>query len=258
VGEYQTADGHQRPFLYTNGVAQDLGFDGVAHDINDSGTIVGFERYPGGARGFILAEGQKSYVGTLGGNDTSAGRINSAGEIVGNSMLANGQYHAFVYRQGSIHDLGTLGGAPSAIGGINNQGVIVGEAKDAQGSLHAFVYRNGVMLDLNNFIPSGSGWVLTSAHALNDAGQIVGVGQHGGQSRAFLLNPVSDLSIALYAGLTINGQIGRTYRIDYLDALSSTNTWSELTNIVLPSSPYLLIDTRPLARQRYYRSVLLP
>jgi hypothetical protein len=86
----------------------------------------------------------------------------------------------------------------------------------------------------------------------------VGVGQHNGQTRAFLLTPASDLSIALYAGLTINGQVGGNYRIDYLDALASTSIWQPLTNIVLPSSPYLFIDTRSVVQQRYYRSVLLP
>ncbi|HEY9172406.1 MAG TPA: HAF repeat-containing protein [Verrucomicrobiae bacterium] len=258
VGEYHTANGHQRPFVYTNGVAQDLGFDGFANDINDLGQIVGVDRSAGGGQGFILTGGQKTYVGTLGGNDTGAHRINNTGTVIGNSMTGGGQYHAFVYHHGTIRDLGTLGGASSAIGGINSQGLIVGEARNSQGNLRAFIYRNGVMLDLNNFIPPASGWVLTSATAINDSGRIVGAGQYNGQTRAFLLIPDNDLSIALYAGLTINGIVGRTYRIDYLDAVTPSSTWLELTNIVLPTTPYLFLDARPLAYQRYYRSVLLP
>jgi hypothetical protein len=52
------------------------------------------------------------------------------------------------------------------------------------------------MLDLNNFIPPGSGWVLTSATAMNDGGRIVGAGQHNGPVRTFLLLPDNHLSIA--------------------------------------------------------------
>ncbi len=45
------------------------------------------------------------------------------------------------------------------------------------------------MTDLNSLIPAGSGWVLTRATAINDAGHIVGSGVIGGQVRAFLLTP---------------------------------------------------------------------
>ena len=54
---------------------------------------------------------------------------------------------------------------------------------------HAFVYRNGRMLDLNNLIPPGSGWALTQANGINDAGEIVGYGMIAGQQHAFLLTP---------------------------------------------------------------------
>jgi hypothetical protein len=48
---------------------------------------------------------------------------------------------------------------------------------------------NGVLvLDLNGVLAPN--WVFTEATAINDAGQIVGVGRHNGQVRAFLLKPV--------------------------------------------------------------------
>jgi len=46
---------------------------------------------------------------------------------------------------------------------------------------------NGKVIDLNTFVPSGSTWVLTGATAINDKGQITGVGNNG----AFLLTPNS-------------------------------------------------------------------
>jgi hypothetical protein len=45
------------------------------------------------------------------------------------------------------------------------------------------------MKDLNDLIDPDSGWVLTSAAAINNAGQIVGRGVHNGQPRTFLLKP---------------------------------------------------------------------
>lgn len=38
-------------------------------------------------------------------------------------------------------------------------------------------------------IPAGSGWVLGEAYAINDAGQIAGYGNIGGEEHAFLLTP---------------------------------------------------------------------
>jgi hypothetical protein len=69
---------------------------------------------------------------------------------------------------------------------------------------------------------------------------------------------VSLLSLNVYAGLTIVGQVGSTYQIDYCNALD-TNNWTTLTQLVLPGSPYLFIDPdSPNRVQRFYRAVLLP
>ena len=43
------------------------------------------------------------------------------------------------------------------------------------------------MYDLNNLIPTNSGWVLQQAAAINDVGQIIGIGITNGQSHGFLL-----------------------------------------------------------------------
>ncbi|MBI3879072.1 MAG: immunoglobulin domain-containing protein [Verrucomicrobia bacterium] len=65
--------------------------------------------------------------------------------------------------------------------------------------------------------------------------------------------------IHTYAGLTIAGPVGANYRIDYRNDLVNTNNWLVLTNITLPSSPYLYIDLEsPVIPKRFYRSVLLP
>ena len=99
-------------------------------------------------------------------------------------------------------DLGTLGGTSSFGEGINASGQVTGDSNTTgNAALHAFLYTpaNG-MVDLNTLLPSGSGWTLISAFAINDAGQITGSGtNHSGFSHAFLLTPppavTADLSI---------------------------------------------------------------
>jgi hypothetical protein len=54
------------------------------------------------------------------------------------------------------------------------------------------------MIDLNSLIAPGSGWVLESATAVNDSGQIAGNGIIDGQEHAFLLTPEHD-SVSLTA-----------------------------------------------------------
>jgi probable HAF family extracellular repeat protein len=75
---------------------------------------------------------------------------------------------------------------------INNSGAIVGRAMfiDGDVSSHAFVYNNGRLQDPNSLIPAGSGWILTSATSVNDAGDIVGSGTLNGQDHTFLLAPM--------------------------------------------------------------------
>jgi len=57
--------------------------------------------------------------------------------------------------------------------------VVGGSFVDADDTVyHAFVWTTNVMVDLNSRIePAGTGWTLLEARAINDAGQIVGVGR---------------------------------------------------------------------------------
>src|SRR5262249_7197547 len=47
----------------------------------------------------------------------------------------------------------------------------------------------GTMSNLNGLFPADSGWILSRASAINNAGQIVGTGVFAGQGHAFLLTP---------------------------------------------------------------------
>jgi probable HAF family extracellular repeat protein len=83
---------------------------------------------------------------------------------------------------------GTINGSPSSVAnGINNNGKVVGTSNN-----RAFLWTKDLRIqDLNSLTDqTGSGWTLYSANAINDAGQIVGYGDHNGASHAFLLTPV--------------------------------------------------------------------
>ena len=64
------------------------------------------------------------------------------------------------------------------------------------------------------------------------------------------------LSIQTYAGLTITGAVGTVYSVEYVTDLAQTNAWVSLTNLALPTNPYLWLDAGcPATGQRYYRAV---
>ena len=62
------------------------------------------------------------------------------------------------------------------------------------------------------------------------------------------------------AATVLAGSVGQQYRVDYADVVNvGTTNWLVLTNITLPSSPYLVIDPNSPGRpQRYYRATPLP
>jgi probable HAF family extracellular repeat protein len=98
-----------------------------------------------------------------------------------------------VNEQASLWNNGTVTPLAPVISealGINNSGQVVGNARAGTAPPRAFLYTNGVRVDLNTLIPPNSGWTLSSATVINDAGQIAGNGQINGQFHAFRLDPV--------------------------------------------------------------------
>lgn len=63
--------------------------------------------------------------------------------------------------------------------------------------------------------------------------------------------------LKLYAGITLEGTVGQQFRVDYADTVSNGKTnWQVLTNIILPSSPNIVIDPNsPGHVKRFYRAV---
>lgn len=179
-----------------------------AYAINDAGQVAGQGHVAGdtAAHAFRYSEGALEDIGTLSGHWSSTGyAINASGQVVGSSWGEDYIQRAFLATKSGggwdLTNLGTLGGSgdetalwSSVATGINASGQVVGWSEvDDWWTAHAFVYSGGVMTDLNSFV-AGTDWILTEATAINDAGQIVGIGTYDGETRGFLMNPTPELS----------------------------------------------------------------
>jgi probable HAF family extracellular repeat protein len=108
--------------------------------------------------------------------------------------------------------------------GINNKGEVVGTCWTSQtydSDQSAYIFSGGVSTDLNTLIPSGSGWHLEFAEAINDNGYITGTGYLNGQHRAFVLTPAMSepnlpypphqypsaelVALLIFGGVTVDG-----------------------------------------------------
>lgn len=144
--------------------------------INARGQVV-FSLSDGAASRGYFYDGRKVVdIGTLGGSDTVALDLNNAGQLVGGSLTASGNEHAFVWSTGGgMVDLGLLPDTANARAqAINNRGVVTGYAEGVPFTPPlAFRWSLGEGLrSLGALAPGfdGASW----GDALNDAGLIAG------------------------------------------------------------------------------------
>jgi probable HAF family extracellular repeat protein len=166
------------------------GFDGShGEDVNDAGTAVGtlFDD-PHGSAPFMYANGVLTVLPSVPtAAETSADAISDTGQIAGQTFDPLG---IVLWDGTSWHPVATPGLVEPEIHDMNDCAQIVGAHHPVQFFIpHAFLIAHGTAVDLNSQIPSGSGWRLGVATAINDAGEIVGVGRHHGRQHAFLLEP---------------------------------------------------------------------
>lgn len=185
---------------------------GVAQAFDSLGQLVGYHAVT--IHGTTVRD-----LGTINpGNrgESFASDINDARQVVGYAQRQDADGNdlgprAVLWDGERAIDLGTLGPQPgigpvtgtaftsgySSASGLNMNGQIVGKslAFDGAGVAigdRAFIHENGAMTDLNTMIDPASGWVITSASGINDAGQIAATASGSVGARAVLLTPVLD------------------------------------------------------------------
>jgi probable HAF family extracellular repeat protein len=197
--------------VWTNGNRLEVPgtFYAQAFALNNAGVVTGTYYGPDNTlRAFTWSSGTTPVVlPSLGGFTSEGNGINEQGDVVGDSMHVDSTDEQAVLwtASGQLVELGTFGGPASSARDINNQRQIVGYALDGSLGPRAFLSEGGgAMVDLNTLLPPDSGWVLLSANAINDAGQIVGEGTLNGEPRAFLLTPpvVSDTTPPVISSVT--------------------------------------------------------
>ena len=178
------------PYFWQNGTMTDIGTLGGSEaqpqSLNQLGQVVGISLVAGdqALHPFLWNKGQLTDLGTLGGEEAETNFINDRGDIVGESDLPAPTpqfHHAVLWKQGQLVDLGVLpGDACSHAFYINSHGQIVGSSTDEEfctiAGKRAVLWEGGEPTDLNTLIPPGASLQLTLAFAINDKGEIAGMG----------------------------------------------------------------------------------
>jgi hypothetical protein len=221
----------RRAFIYSNSsVAALVGNQTFAHGASPSGLIVGEWVPEGNPRGdgVYWNNNVPHSIGLCCGGTIKA--ANKAGNLIGDAYDAQGRYHAFVWNRSrgqrmvgpaegyssavAINDAGHIllqvgsEGYLDKVGRLqhlelssrlynnvrtlNNCDVVIGGYGPDSDHYRAFQWSAAAgFQDLNSLIPRDSGWVLESATAINDRGEIVGRGDFDRDDRGFLLIPQS-------------------------------------------------------------------
>lgn len=177
VGSYNAPEA--RAFAWTRGGGF-VDLEGVtsasfslALAVNECGQVVG-ELDSNAVRWNTFDEIE--FLGTLGGRIATAGDINDRGDVVGFSQVDAGSGRGTPFLWTEEHGMRPIvecEGSVGVTGAINNAREVAGSCDDAAGQPQAFFWSaqtGRIDLDLPGFLNS-------SAFAINDRGEVVGVAQ---------------------------------------------------------------------------------
>jgi probable HAF family extracellular repeat protein len=150
-----------------------------AVDLNNQGHVLGVA-----AKGAFIHDLDSGSTSYLDGMVGTVGAINDRDVV---ASVANGALYR--WSAGKAEELGLLGEEVISVRRMNKVGDIVGVFRSQTGGVRAFLFSNGQLIDLNGLV-SAAGWVLRSADAVNNRGEIVGSAVAAdGTRHAYLLRP---------------------------------------------------------------------
>jgi len=207
----------RRRLLSTTYTVIPIGVDISPGGLSSNGIVALYGQSPQGTSdAFVWHDGTMMDLGTD-GNYTTAGGVNSSGDVVGEAEVSSGIDHAFYYASGQYHAIPPLGGpnVPSYTSfatGINDSGIIVGSSSVATGGSQGYVTSigNGTPTNIGTLDPNAVAPV-SEADAVNAGGTVVGaasVANAGEQAVSYLngvLTPYSSMSGA--SAISDNGII---------------------------------------------------
>ena len=184
----------------------------------------------------LWRDGHIINLGTFGGGESAAGRVNSRGQVAGiaantvsdPSSLAGWatQTRTFLWdEKNGMQDIGTLGG-PDAFGGlINERGQIAGFSYTTGMAVDPFLWEKGQMIDLGTLGGTSGG-----AGDLNNEGQVAGTSNLAGDVdyHPFLWTdhgPMRDLGTLGGATGLVNAMNDAGEVIGYAETTDSTHAY---------------------------------
>jgi hypothetical protein len=184
---------------------------------------------------------------------------NLTGRILG-AAFGNGTFVG-VGLNGFILQSGNVAGLPTIIAQPADRAAVVGnpasfsvQAAGAPPIVFQWYHDAALIQNATN-----SSFTISNTTASDGGGYGVVISNSFGSvtSRVAQLS-VAFLDIKSYAGITVLGTTGRTYRIDATPANGALN-WQTLTNLVLPRNPFVWIDyDSPSVPARLYRAAEMP
>jgi uncharacterized membrane protein len=185
-----------RPFLYRDGVVQDLGTLGIPGNvqsftaaINEGGMVVGFEANSEFTSIHSWYWTQASGLQPTGMTRGVVRDVNDNGQILIGSRI---------WQNGLVTNL------PDArvLHAINNAGHVIGLSNSTNDYK---IWRNGVGYRIQDLLEPGHEMAVDGALDINNAGQLLVGGTRNGVSNYYLLNPVPEPAslFAFGAGLAL-------------------------------------------------------
>ncbi len=196
VGNSDLADGTSHAFLYKAGVMTDLGAVSAV-SINASGQVLVSDS----SFAFVYSNGamQPLPLPQCNGSPFQYGAayaMNDSGEVVGEAWAWIGSMlvcdDAILISGGQVKDIGFGPSSFTTAIAINGPGHILGKGWtycDGSFCQLEYTFLDGAVLFYSVSTPDSSGWFSLLGSAINDAGQIAGIGNNASGQRAFLMTP---------------------------------------------------------------------